>query len=299
MKVVFLKKKSLYYFFIFSLLILLIIISISINSSNSVPTFNPLDNNSSIDINSDGIKDSFVISENESKFFINNKDLKLDNYIKDINYTSSFWLPKVFPFNLSRQSNSEIIFQYKNNSNNAAFSVLSYKQDFSVLYSDEKNIIGILDSSSGKTPRFFALDSSKGKSSIKSFMVINNEILDTSKEYNDIPSLSNILEFINLIEKNYEIEDIPDIFTENIPSRELGLLWNLNKDKYTYSFQDGFFIDNSYDNYGNITSLTFRFTFECFNKSITTDSKKEVVIYVTSENNYNGEYKISSIFTTN
>ena len=78
-------------------------------------------------------------------------------------------------------------------------------------------------------------------------MVINNDILNTSKDNNNIPSLDSVIKFINLVEYNYVVDELPDIFTSGINSNELSLLWNLDKDNYSYAFQNAFFYDYKWD----------------------------------------------------
>lgn len=298
MKVLFIKKKYIYYLFIFLLSVIVFYFSTVKNNNKSLYSFNPIDKNSFADINCDGIKDNINISHNNIIVDINNEKYILKNYIENnsISHSTESWPVKVFLFNISRSNKPEIIIQNKNK-DKASVSILSYtNENFINLYSESKNIFGILDSKSGKNPRCFALNSYIGINSLNSFMIINNKVLDITEDSKDIPGLSNILEFINLIEKNYEIDDTPNIFTENIPSKELGILWNLDKENFNYSFQDCFFIDNTYDTEGNITSLTWRFTFEVLNK--TNDYKKEFIIYLTSEISYDKTYKISSIYTS-
>ena len=123
------------------------------------------------------------------------------------------------------------------------------------------------------------------------FLVINlskikvvNEMNNAMKNGNIHPSTTNvspiiklanfnIITFINLVEQDFEIDVAPDIFMENIESSQLGLLWNLSKENYAYSFQDAFFTNDFIDNQGNITSMIWRITFEKYNKN--SDSNKK------------------------
>ena len=97
--------------------------------------------------------------------------------------------------------------------------------------------------------------------------------------------MKNLIEFIDLIEKNYEVENLPNIFLDSIDSSNLSILFNLDKEHNTYSFQNGFFYDDSFDEN--------RLSFEKFNTS--SSSKKELIIYVTISKDCENNFKISSI----
>lgn len=126
-------------------------------------------------------------------------------------------------------------------------------------------------------------------------MIIDNKSIEITKYDNNIPGLDTVLKFIDLIQANYELEEVPDIFSENIPSSELGLLWNLDKEKKNYSFQDALFYDNYIDKEGKITSITWQLSFERYILGSNDNSKKEVLIYVTVDFLDDNNFKISNI----
>jgi hypothetical protein len=135
--------------------------------------------------------------------------------------------------------------------------------------------------------------SSKGDTETEGYVFIGNALKDISYSSPKITSLSAIQKFIDLIELPYEISDAPDLFSPSIPSTELSLLWNLDKETQNYSFQNGYFYDTSWDDKGQPTSLIWTLS---FNKYDTSNSKNtEFIIYITVQINQFGEYKISSI----
>ena len=126
-------------------------------------------------------------------------------------------------------------------------------------------------------------------------MIINNELLDiTNNTTNTIPSLNNINNFIKLIETPYELDVLPDIFSNKIDSKDLSTLWNLDKENHSYSFQDAFFYDYEWDNSSNPISLKWRLTFEKNKLKGEEGDKNEVIFYIDS-NLEDSSFRITSI----
>ncbi len=296
MKVIFIKKK---YIFITASIIfttIALIYSITTDNLHVLNAYSPISDNTSIDINADGINDVIKVSNNTAIVTINKKQYNLSNYVKTPNNssTTASWPLKMYLCNISRNLSPEIILQ-SNYDNKSTLAILSYcENSFNNIYQTTNNIFGIIHLDSSKTPICYSINSSEGISSLTSFMISNNNIIDVTKFNKTIPGIENILPFIDLIETQYELDSIPDIFSDNINSEELKILWNLDKDNNTYSFQDGFFIDKSSDIEGNINSISWRLTFEKFNKN-NSNSKKELILNVITDIDNEGNHKISSI----
>ena len=298
MKVIFIKRTTILSFLIISITFFTISYSIYNLSlkKKSISTFSPINSDTSIDINADGNAEILKINNSNISLAFKNKTINFSSYYNNKSLTSSpfSWPIKAYAFNLSRRINPELILQTNNNkhSNIAVFQY--YNDKLTKIYSEDKNIFGILNLNTSKTPTCYAMNSSQGNSSLKSFMISNNEIIDTTKYYKEIPGIDNILTFINLVEQDFEIDIAPDIFMENIDSNQLGILWNLSKENFAYSFQDAFFTNDFIDNEGNITSMIWRITFEKYNKN-SDSNKNEAVFLVTTELNDDNNYKISGI----
>ncbi|MBU5487489.1 hypothetical protein KQI77_04840 [Clostridium sp. MSJ-8] len=296
MKVIFIKKK---YIFITATIIfttIALIYSITTDNLHVLNAYSPISDNTSVDINADGINDVIKVSNNTAIVTINKKQYNLSDYVKTTNNssTTASWPLKMYLCNISRNLSPEIILQ-SNYDNKSTLAILSYcENSFNNIYQTTNNIFGIIHLDSNKTPICYSINSSEGISSLTSFMISNNNIIDVTKFNKTIPGIENILPFIDLIETQYELDSIPDIFSDNINSEELKILWNLDKDNNTYSFQDGFFIDKSSDIEGNINSISWRLTFEKFNKN-NSNSKKELILNVITDIDNEGNHKISSI----
>ena len=305
MKFIILKKKQLFNIsisIILIVLILLLLLPTDTDKSNNV--FNPIDisKNFSLDFTGDGKEDILeVISKNDKKdikITSNNKifylgDLISDNILCD---DTSWWPLKVYAKTISRNNTPDIILQGTKNKKPISYLFTWAEGKFVILYEAEKNLFGILDSNGYRTAQYYNINSFSGISSLSAFMILDNKVLDITKDCKPIVDLEIIQTFIDLIQKDYELVELPDIFKESIATNELAALWNLDKEHNSYSFQDGFFYDESIDNDGSITSLKWRLTFEKYIKYKDDSSKTDLVIYVTVERTIENAYKISSFY---
>ncbi|PRR82304.1 hypothetical protein [Clostridium vincentii] len=305
MKFIILKKKQLFNVsVVIILIILLLLLILPLDTPESENVFNPIDINKNLssDFTGDGKDDILeVISKNDKKdikITVNNKafflsELILDNILCD---DVSWWPLKVYVKEISRNTTPEIMIQGTKNKKPVTYLFTWNEDNFVNIYEASKNIFGILNSSGNRTPQCYNINSFSGIPSLYSFMVLDNEILDITKDCKPIFNLEIIQTFIDLVQKDYELEEIPDIFKESIDTKELAALWNLDKEQNSYSFQDAFFYDENINANGNITSLKWRLTFEKYVKDKDDSSKTELVIYVTFEKIIENSYKISSFY---
>lgn len=303
-KFIVIRKKTIINSFLSLLLITFIITFIYLNYDNnsSKTTFSlyPGDNISS-DLNGDGNKDLLEIIEKENRYIVkitsNNKDylLKTNDGDASLGECIPNWPLKITLKDLSRDGIYEIIVQCTKNSApiNLIFSWID--NNFINIYTSTDNIIGLLDSSNSKTPKFLSLSSRKGDSSTSSIILNDTKIKDISFSNTTVPGLASIQSFIDIIETPYEIDIAPDIFSPYIDSSELSILWNLDKELYNYSFQNGFFTDIKWDSTGSATSLQWSLSFENTNKSHDNAPKEELILCLTMEKDMYDNFKISSI----
>lgn len=306
MKIIIINKKFITYLIFFSILILIGtgVFWVTSNKFNSKQTLYPINiskDNKSYDLNGDGIDDDFEIitGQNQIDFYIKSKDNDFylskqvsDGSIFDFN---THWNPKIFFHDISRDNIPEILLLGSKNNKSMCYIFKWNKGSFLNLYSSNKNILGILDSKNTKTPQLYSISSSDGISSLNSFMVINNEILDTTKENSKLISLDAVTKFINLIEAPYELDETPDIFKTSISKSELSLLWNLDKENYSYTFQNGFFNDYDWnDDTSEPVAIKWWLSFEKSQLKGSESDKEElsIIIDLTKED---GAFKISSI----
>lgn len=310
MTILIFKKSLLLKFSTFIILILAALIGLHAlyNRFTFQETLYPLNSspNYSYDLNGDGSNDTIKLVEGENKIDVcincANQEFFLSKECPDkILFTNcNYYKPKIFIHDLSRNSIPEIILTGLKDSKNLVYIFQWNKNKFSQIYTDNKNIFGILNCKNSRTPQCYSLNFKDRPNSLKSFMVINNSILDTSADLKSIPSLDTVTNFINIIELPYPLDELPNIFSSNINSDELSLLWNLDKDNNSYSLQNSFFYDYEWDNSNFPICIKWRLSFKKNNLKNNELEKKELVLLIDLNKDSNSpSYKITSIQISN
>ena len=285
---------------IFFLIIIITIIDTYLQNTETLSN-NLLKNIPEYDFDCDGANDEITIISTNSTYSIKIKNSTVEILLKSNEFDYS--LLDITPscsinisyIDLNRNKVPELIISgFKNNK--PTFYIFQWIDNtFKEILFSQNNILGILDYNNSRTPKVFTTNSSTGDKGTNSYILNSNSIKDISFSKESIPSLGNIQTLINLIEADYELDDAPDIFTSYIPSEELGILWNLNKSTYRYSFQKGYFYDISWDNLGKTTSIYWVLSFEKINFIDSNNAPEELTIHVKVNLEELDEYKISSI----
>ncbi|BCZ47625.1 hypothetical protein psyc5s11_36920 [Clostridium gelidum] len=304
MKMLILKKKTLVNItfsigLLFSIITLIYFFS---NKFKSIETISPINisQNNQFDLTGDSKKDILQILHSQDKidFIVNcsHDNFYLSNQIDDkILFTPNNHLePKIFLNDISRDNIPEIIIQGSKNNKSISYVFHWNKKNFDLIFSSTNNIFGILDCKNSRTPKCYSISSSEGFTSLNSFMLINDAPLDTSKDNLALPSLDSVIHFIDLIQIPYVLDDIPDIFTSSIDKENLSLLWNLDKDNYSYSFQNAFFYDYKWTDSGEPSSIRWRLSFEKNKLKGEENDKTELILLLDLEKDASS-YKINVI----
>ena len=297
-------KKNTFIAFIIIIFIICVSITTIINtySKNTETLSNKsLENNKEYDFDSDGENDQLTIISTNSTYSIKIKNsigeilLKSNEFDYSLLDITSSCNINISYIDLDRNKVPELIISgFKNNK--PTFYIFQWKDNtFEEVLFSQNNILGILDYNNSRTPKIYITNSTTGDKGTNGYILNANSIKDITFSNPTIPSLGNIQTLINLIEADYELDDAPDIFTAYIPSEELGILWNLDKSTYRYSFQKGYFYDISWDDSGRATSIYWILSFEKVNFIDSDSSPKELTMYVKAELEESDEYKISSI----
>ncbi|WP_411168856.1 hypothetical protein ACH36K_17415 [Clostridium sp. MB05] len=299
-------KKNKVLSYILTFLILFVLVSSTyffVKDSASIQTITPLTskNDTDFDLNGDGESDKFEISKESNSYILNIK-IKDKNYSLVNRYGSkllgdslSKWPMKVDMIDLSRNNIPEVIARLSKDKTPINYVFSWNGSEFINTFVSNDNIIGILDSNNNKTPRLLSLSSSKGDESTKGFMFLGEYLKDITFSKPKVPGLSSIQGFIDIIEAPYELSEAPNIFTSNIKSTELATLWGLDKENFRYSFQNGYFTDFKWDTNGNSLGINWILSFECVKNTNDSSSVKELVLYLTVQEDGYGSLKISSI----
>lgn len=285
---------------IFFLIIIITIINIYWQNTETLSN-NLLENIPEYDFDCDGKNDEVTIISTNSTYSIKIKNSTGEILLKSnefdyslLDITSSCSI-NISYIDLNRNKIPELIISgFKNNK--PTFYIFQWLDNtFKEILFSQNNILGILDYNNSRTPKIFTTNSSAGDKGTNSYILNPNSLKDISFSKQSIPSLGNIQTLINIIEADYELDDAPDIFTSSIPSEELGILWNLDKSTYHYSFQRGYFYDISWDNLGKATSIYWVLSFEKINFIDSNNPPKELTMYIKVNLEELDEYKISSI----
>ena len=297
-------KKNTFIAFIIIIFIICVSITTIINtySKNTETLSNKsLENNKEYDFDSDGENDQLTIISTNSTYSIKIKNsigeilLKSNEFDYSLLDITSSCNINISYIDLNRNKIPELIISgFKNNK--PTFYIFQWKDNtFQEVLFSQNNILGILDYNNSRTPKIYITNSTTGDKGTNGYILNANSIKDITFSNPTIPSLGNIQTLINLIEADYELDDAPDIFTAYIPSEELGILWNLDKSTYRYSFQKGYFYYISWDDSGRAASIYWILSFEKVNFIDSDSSPKELTMYVKAELEESDEYKISSI----
>lgn len=296
-------KKRIFIYSVIIFLVFFISISLNINSIKNTSTFinNSYESIKEFDFDCDGKNDELSIISVNSTY-----SLKIKNSIGDIllkskkfDYSLFDVTPSckvnIYYVDLNRDKIPEIIVSGIKN-NKSAFYIFQWVDNIfeEVLFSED-NILGILDYNNSRTPKIYTTNSKYGDKGTNGYILNSNNIKNINFSNPKILSLNNIQTLINIIEADYELDDSPDIFTSFIPSEELGLLWNLDKLTYRYSFQKGYFYDMSWDDSGKVTSIFWCLSFEKVNFCNSNKEPEELTLYIKADLDELSNYKISSI----
>lgn len=271
-------------------------------SNKYIQTISPINISqySEYDLTGDGKKDILQFSNSQNGIDLNitcsTDNYNLSDQIDDkILFTpNNHWDPKIFIHDISRDNIPEIIIQGSKNKKCISYLFHWNEKKFDLVYSSNNNILGILDCKNSRTPQFYSISSSEGITSLNSFMLINNKSLDTSKEISTLPSLDSVTHFIDLIQIPYILDETPDIFTTTIDKENLSLLWTLDKELYSYSFQNAFFYDYKWTESGEPSAIRWRLSFEKSSLKGAGNAESEFVLLIDLEKQASS-YKINSI----
>lgn len=256
---------------------------------------------SSIDLDGDGNLDTLTI-ENKKNTYIIKINCKNKSYTLTSNCSNNELGDNIKSCPLS------VKYIYLSRSNTPSILVTGYKNgepihhlftwidnSFCDIFCSTNNLTGILDSDNSKSPTFVSLSSKKGDSSTSLFMMENNKLRDISFSKQTVPSIKNLQHFIDTVQLPYELDESPDIFTEDIDSNELSILWNLNKESFSYSFQHGFFKDTKWDSNSNIYEISWILSFEKKPKVSGDTNAEELKLHLIFTRTEDDSFKISSI----
>ncbi|WP_195972364.1 hypothetical protein [Clostridium thermobutyricum] len=272
-----------------------------INSKKTISTYSSVDINKKhlIDLTGDGVNETIEVIQSDNSYDVKittqKSTILLSSLLED-NFLCSNGEGNIFKLrfiNISRDNKPEILIQgIKNNSTiNYLF---SYNNNFELTLQNSNNVCGVIDSNLNKTPQFISLNYNKNKENIRSNMIINNELINSTRDSLVVPGIDSIIPLINYINLDVEVESHPDVFTDSISSKDLSNLWKLDKSNFSYKLIDGFFFDTEIDDNGDITECNYTLYFNRKNLKDNTIEPFNVEVTL-NKDYYNNTLRISKM----
>ncbi|WP_300258499.1 hypothetical protein [Clostridium sp.] len=284
----------------FILISFILIFTLKYNSTKSVINQNTIKETVKSDLNGDGKIDYLYIElGSENKYMlhanINEKSYELtpNKTINSLGNFSPNCPIKLNLLDLDRNTIPEIIVQSFEENNSIQHLFKWTENGFEDIFCSTNNILGIVDSNNGKTPKILSFSLSNSKEDIQKYMLLNKKLKNISYDTVEPPGLYSITSFIDIISLNYEISELPNIFASYISKEDLSQIWRLEKESYYYDFQDAFFKDIDWNNTGEVTNCSWTLNFNKIPKE-NTNNKSQVNLIIQLEK-INDIFLISSI----
>ena len=238
------------------------------NSTKSVINENTIKETVKSDLNGDGKEDCLYIELGSENNYIINATINEKSYEltpnKTINSLGNFSPNRPITLNLldlDRNNIKEIIVQSSEEDSSIQHLFKWTGNGFEDIFYSTNNILGIVDSNNGKTPKILSFSLGDSKENIQKYMLLNKKFKNISYDTVEPTGLYSIISFIDIISLNYEISELPNIFATYIPKEDLSQIWRLEKESYYYDFQDAFFRDIDWNNNGEVTNSSWILNF--------------------------------------
>lgn len=307
LKIIFLKRKHIYYILFLACLAILFIVFIF--SKNSVKTFNVSSGDTVIkdyDLNNDGSNDILYIKTNKGKYFVQ-VNCKNKSYIlepsKALNTMGSYkeyWPLTVTLADVSRDKTSEIFIQSSQNDAPIQHMFIWDNNNFKDVLSNYNNMVGFIDSHNNETPKIISANYYNGEINFSNFILVRNKMKSYNSDYPDnFIGRDTIASFISYIQNPQlkNAETFNKLFYPNYVDNFSSLFDKLVQDN-AYTFQDGNFIDTRYNNDGQILELKWTLNFKAISKTYNTkvkNSSLKITLKNSGDNNSPYNFKITDI----
>lgn len=307
-RVIFLKKKYIY-FSVLTLTIFLLLI-ILILSKKPSPTFNNISDNKTIkaDFNGDGKEEVMSVKKDGDNYIIEVKSkdkvytIKTDKNSPPIGSHSSYWPMRVTLMDVSRDKIPEIFIQSSNKDNPIQNVFIWNDGKFENIFFNSNNILGFIDCKNNKTPKVISGKLQNDSISLSNYMFLNYKFKNYNYDSNNIfMGKDTICSFVNFIQNLPQSESYKpkDIFSQNISNSSLSLIGKLSGENHTYVFQDGIFTENKCTKDGDVSEILWTLNFKGTSnsdKSIIKNYTINLLLTPDTDSMENYYFKISSMY---
>ncbi|MDP4178710.1 MAG: VCBS repeat-containing protein, partial [Bacillota bacterium] len=272
LRIIFLKKKHIYYGII--VLILLILAAILLNiPKDSIATFSAAVDNQMkrIDLTGDGIEDIVYVKTEDNKYSVeistNNKNLFLvpDKKLNSLGTYTPYSPLRLTFMDISRDKTPEIFTQAQENNTSVQHAFMYNNGKFCDLMCNTNAILGFVDSNSNKTPKVLSGNINNNNIQLDNYILINNKLEKFTYNFNSsFMGKDSVLSFIRYVESlPYDQNSIPaEAFYSQISGNDLASFGKLSADNCTYKFQNALFMDSKWNKNGDVTEIKWSISFK-------------------------------------
>ncbi|MCY6355429.1 FG-GAP repeat domain-containing protein [Clostridium sp. ZS2-4] len=253
-KVLFIKRKYIYYLVLASIVLVFFVIFHSLKNKETSPTFVVNLNSKAYkaDLTGDGKEDILYISTNKNKYYLevdtqkDNLFLEPNKNIKTLGIYYPYWTMKIKLLDISRDNVPEIFIQTSEKNKPLQHIFIYNYGKFENIFSSHNNVLGFIDCSNNKTPKFISGNISKGNFIFHNYILLQNKLEQFNHISNDTflgkDTILYLINFITTVTKDSKIPD-QQIFSPKINDTSLALIYALINADNTYVFQDAQFMD--------------------------------------------------------
>ncbi|MCM8709788.1 VCBS repeat-containing protein [Clostridium sp. SYSU_GA19001] len=309
-RVIFLKKKYIYYSVLGIIIIALLIILLS--TKKSTATFNTLVDNSKIfqtDLTGDGKKDLLYIKTEKDKYYMEVNDGQKSYYLEPNKKLPTIGLfdvnnpLKITFMDITRDKIPEIFVQASEKETPIQHVFLWSDGKFKDIFFGSNNIAGFADLSNNRTPKFLTGNITNNKIELSNyiFMPDKKNLEKFTFNYKDnYMGRDSVFAFIKYIESLPENESNKpaNIFYPGLNGQDMAVIGKLSGENNTYTFLNCIFKDNKSDVNGNITEVQWTLNFKAvsnLNKEKTKNYTLNLILKPSGKPEENNLFKIYSI----
>lgn len=271
-RVLFLKRKQIYYFLFIVVIFLLFGFSVMLKSRASYTTFTVGSHTKSYkkDLNGDGKEDVLYITLNKNKYYLQVNTENDSTYIEpnknlpSLGNYSVYWPMRVKLVDITRDNIPEIFIQSSQNNKPIQHGFLYKNNDFKDIFCNYNNVLGFIDYSNNKTPKVVSGKISQGNFTFSNYILLQNKLEEyqyNAEEY--FMGKNTILHLIGAITVSSpeNIQPTGDIFDHKNYDNAMGNLIKLSTLGTNFIFQDATFIDTRSNKKGEPSQIEWILNF--------------------------------------
>lgn len=297
----FLKNSYKIMLFLAFIFITLVLINKFLTNNREKPTMSSYsleEKDYKVNLDGDNSTETLKVSKTPKGFNLilidNDKEISLGNLDNDDFLVDNLDFSSINILNLSRNSKSQLLITGVKNNNNVTYLFGFLENELKLIYKDDINVVYLKDYNSNKSPQFITFHFYNNVTPFNSYYLINDNFYDVTKTNLTKFNLSSLYEIINITSLNYDLESVPDIFDSSTDSDEISLLWKLDKDSYSYAFQNAIIKDKSFSDGSNLEIIEAYLNFNKKNKS--NNSVVPFKVKVVLKRNIDNNFKVLSLY---